>query len=199
MAKLILLLGAVLIVEASCQRYILPTYRPPRTQRPVIRTVRETNGEPLWLYNGNDVQRAPATGDHPYLPPVIDDIHLDQNQRYARSVDSPSAKRGGGSHRTSSSSRNTGPTHPGYNRRNARNVHFSNRDSSWPPQPSPYNPFGPTSGDRESSRGTFSDRKIRDVTLQQVLKKPTHRDVIIPNWNPNARIKPWQTIGVRHN
>lgn len=199
MAKLVLLLGAILIVEVSCQRYILPTYRPPRTQRPIIRTVRETNGEPLWLYSGDDVRRAPATGDHPYLPPVLDDVHLDQNRRYARSVDSPSAKRGGGSPRTSSSSRNTGPTHPGYNRRNAREVVNSESNyhfPSWPHQPSPYDPFGP--GPRDNSRGTIYDRKVRDISLQQAFKKPTHRDVIIPNWNPNARIKPWQTIGVKH-
>lgn len=29
------------------------------------------------------------------------------------------------------------------------------------------------------------------------FKKPTHRDVIIPNWNPHARTKPWQVIGVK--
>ncbi|CAH2086328.1 unnamed protein product [Euphydryas editha] len=29
------------------------------------------------------------------------------------------------------------------------------------------------------------------------VRKPTHRDVIIPNWNPNARTKPWQVIGVK--
>lgn len=198
MAKLVLLLGAILIVEASCQRYILPTYRPPRTSRPIIRTVRETNDEPLWLYKGDDVQRAPATGDHPYLPRVIDDVHLDQNKRYARSVDSPSAKRGGGSHRTSSSSRNTGSTHPGYNRRNARSTDCcDNRDSIRPHQPSPFNPFGPAPHD--NSRGNINDRKIRDISLQQALKKPSHHDVIIPNWNPNARIKPWQTIGVKKN
>ncbi|CAH4037345.1 unnamed protein product [Pieris brassicae] len=26
---------------------------------------------------------------------------------------------------------------------------------------------------------------------------PKPKPVIIPNWNPNARIKPWQAIGVR--
>lgn len=196
MAKLVLLFGAIIVVEASCQRYILPTYRPPHTQRPILRTVRETKGEPLWLYNGDDVQRAPATGDHPYLPPVLDDVHLDQNKRYARSVDSPSAKRGGGSHRTSSGSRNTGPTHPGHNRRNARSTYESSsgiRGSVRPYDPSPYNPFGP--GPRSNRPGTVNHRQVRD--LRGVPPKISHRDVIIPNWNPNARIKPWQTIGVR--
>lgn len=186
MAKLVLLLGAVLIIEASCQRYIFPTYRPP-TQRPIIiRTVRETNGE------GDDVQRTPVTGDHPNLPPVRD-FQLDQYQRYVRSVDSPSAKRGGGSHRTSSGSRNTGPTHPGHNRRNARSLQSSpsgNPDSIRPRDP--FDPFGP--GPRDNSRGTVVYRKIRAV---QTVPKPSHRDIIIPNWNPNARVKPWETIGVR--
>lgn len=197
MAKLVLLLGAILIVEASCQHYILPTYRPPKTRTPIIRTVRETNDV---KYKGDDVHEVPAS-IHPAVPSVIEDSRLlDQNKRYARSLDSPSAKRGGGSHKTTSGSRNTGPTHPGYNRRNARSADLSRSnigDSVWPPQPSPYNPYGP--GPRDNSRNPNNDRKVRDISLQEAFKKPTHRDVIIPNWNPNARIKPWQTIGVRRN
>ncbi|CAG9585312.1 unnamed protein product [Danaus chrysippus] len=40
-------------------------------------------------------------------------------------------------------------------------------------------------------------RHTRDVSFPGI-KKPTHHDVIIPNWNPNARIKPWQVIGVKN-
>lgn len=40
-------------------------------------------------------------------------------------------------------------------------------------------------------------RQTRDVSFPGI-KKPTHHDVIIPNWNPNARIKPWQVIGVKN-
>ncbi|CAH2251147.1 jg11823 [Pararge aegeria aegeria] len=36
----------------------------------------------------------------------------------------------------------------------------------------------------------------RDISIPGV-SKPTHRDVIIPNWNPHARTRPWQTIGVK--
>ncbi|GBP14419.1 Lebocin-4 [Eumeta japonica] len=113
---------------------IRPTYRPPPSTGPIIRTVRSVND---------------AHVETPTLPPYIDDIRMDPNRRYARSadpdveetqfegeydveqnhksrfvrsLDSPSAKRGGGSHTTSQSSRNTGATHPGYNRRNARSL-----------------------------------------------------------------------------
>lgn len=124
-------------VDTFGQRFIHPTYRPPPTRGPIIRTVRDTgNQEPQWLYQG-DLPRAPATGDHPVLPNYIDDIKLDPNRRYARSLDSPSAKRSGGSHSTSSGSRDTGATHPGYNRRNARSI----RPSSLPSAPRPRNPF----------------------------------------------------------
>ncbi|CAG4989104.1 unnamed protein product [Parnassius apollo] len=112
----------VIITETSCQRphIILPTYRPPPQRPIIIRTVREVkNDEPLWLYKGDNIERAPATGDHPYLPPYIDDIRLDPHTRTARSFDSRSSKHSGGSHTTSNGDRGTGPTHPGYNRRNA--------------------------------------------------------------------------------
>ncbi|CAH2086327.1 unnamed protein product [Euphydryas editha] len=132
---LIALVLAIFVVDTFCQRIIYPTYRPPVTRRPIIRTVRDTGDrEPLWLYQG-DLPRAPTSGDHPVLPTYIDDIKLDPNTRYARSVDSPSAKRSGGSQRTSSGSRDTGATHPGYNRRNTRSI----RPSA--PRPGPRNPF----------------------------------------------------------
>lgn len=129
------------LLEVSAQHIILPTYRPPPTKGPVtMRAKRNVNDEPLWLYKGNDV-KAPATGDHPFLPKYIDDIRLDQNTRYARSVDSPSAKRGGsaGSRPTN---HDTGATHPGYNRRNARDIRENNVPYKpyTPIKPSPYNP-----------------------------------------------------------
>ncbi|CAG9585315.1 unnamed protein product [Danaus chrysippus] len=113
----------VLVADTLCQRIIHPTWRPPPRRPVIIRTARSvSNEEPLWLYKGDDVIRAPPSGDHPVLPSIIDDINLDPNRRYARSVDSPSAKRSGGSHSSPSRNHDTGRTHPGYNRRNARDV-----------------------------------------------------------------------------
>lgn len=193
MAKLVLLLGAVLIVKASCQHYILPTYRPPRTQTPIIRTVRDT-------HHVSDVQLDPTSVHSIFAdsPSVMEDSGYYQNQRNVRSVDSPSAKRGGGSSRTSSGSRDTGPTHPGHNRRNARSIKsIPLAGRVWPPQPSPYNPLDENfQGDRQNP---FNHRTVRGISYQDAFKKPTDRDVIIPNWNPNARTKPWQAIGVRGN
>ncbi|XP_030038995.2 lebocin-4 [Manduca sexta] len=143
MAKSIFALGVIavlLITESNCWRsdlpIILPTYKPPRTPSTVIiRTVREAGDKPLWLYQGDDHPRAPSSGDHPVLPSIIDDVKLDPNRRYARSVNEPSSqehherfvrsfdsrssRHHGGSHSTSSGSRDTGATHPGYNRRNS--------------------------------------------------------------------------------
>lgn len=190
-----LLAGVLLVVFAECSaQFILPTYRPPRTT-PRIYRVRRDVGEPQWLYKGEDVQRAPATGDHPYLPPHIDDIKLDPDTRYARSVDSPSAKRGGGSHSTSSGSRDTGATHPGYNRRNARSLHIPpTHPLHFPPPtptfPRPVNPFNP----RPAGKPTLIARAKRDIQFPQ---KPKHHDIVLPGWNPNARVQPWQKIRVR--
>nr|P85211.1 RecName: Full=Lebocin-like anionic peptide 1 [Galleria mellonella] len=39
--------------------------------------------EPLWLYKGDNIERAPTTADHPILPSIIDDVKLDPNRRYA--------------------------------------------------------------------------------------------------------------------
>ncbi|KAG6442722.1 lebocin-4 [Manduca sexta] len=142
MSKFISILCVVallLIAETYCLtsgvRIIQPTYRPP-PRRPVIyRAARDAGDEPLWLYQGDDHPRAPSSGDHPVLPSIIDDVKLDPNRRYARSVsepssqehhdrfarsfDSRSSKHHGGSHSTSGGSRDTGATHPGYNRRNS--------------------------------------------------------------------------------
>ncbi|KAJ8707450.1 hypothetical protein PYW08_010702 [Mythimna loreyi] len=125
MTKVVLVLSILalfLIAESTCQRIILPTYRPPPApRRPVImRARREADDQPLWLWQGDNIERAPSTADHPFLPSIIDDVKLDHNRRTARSLSTPRTSRGGGSR--SSSSRDTGPTHPGYNRRNARSL-----------------------------------------------------------------------------
>ncbi|VVD02011.1 unnamed protein product [Leptidea sinapis] len=129
MLKLIplVILLAVFAAEVTSQKFILPTYRPPPRKPIIIRTVRDTDGardQPQWLYQG-DIPRAPTTGDHPYLPPYIDDVQIDANRRYARSLDSPSSKRHGGSSNSRTRGDN-GATHPGYNRRNAREVFETN-------------------------------------------------------------------------
>ncbi|XP_063821872.1 lebocin-4-like [Ostrinia nubilalis] len=190
-------LAAVLlafVAESSAQRFIQPTYRPPPQRPPKIYRLRRDAGEPLWLYQGDDVQRAPATGDHPYLPPNIDDIHLDPNTRYARSVDSPSAKRGGGSHSTSSGSRDTGATHPGYNRRNARSIRFDPISPLPSPTfPKPFDPFNPRPVSPTRPFPLYA-RSRRDIQFPQ---KPKHHDIVLTGWNPNARVQPWQKIRVR--
>ncbi|KAJ8705300.1 hypothetical protein PYW07_011127 [Mythimna separata] len=123
MTKVILVLSVLavfLIAESTCQRFIHPTYKPPPTQPPRWRFRREAEDEPLLQWQEDNIERAPSTADHPYLPSIIDDVELDPNRRYARSLSTPRASRGGGSR--PSSSRDTGPTHPGYNRRNARSL-----------------------------------------------------------------------------
>nr|ACB45566.1 lebocin-like protein [Antheraea pernyi] len=129
MCKIILTLTVIsvlLVVDTTCWSrdlpVIYPTYRPYHTLPPVImRAKRSADDEPLWLFKGDDIPRAPATGDHPVLPSIIDDIKLDPNTRYARSLSTPSKYRGG-SHTISNSKQSTGPTHPGYNRRRVRSV-----------------------------------------------------------------------------
>ncbi|KAJ0180612.1 hypothetical protein K1T71_004016 [Dendrolimus kikuchii] len=111
------------IGECSCQHIIYPTYRPP-PQRPfVIRTARDTGrGEPQWLFQGDNIPKAPTAGEHPVLPSIIDDVKLNTDRRYARSLSTPSVSRGARGGHTPTGSRDTGPTHPGYNRRNARDL-----------------------------------------------------------------------------
>ncbi|KAH9629562.1 hypothetical protein HF086_008606 [Spodoptera exigua] len=140
MSKLIIVLSVLavfMVAESSCQRIIYPTYRPPPPKRPVIMRARRDADEPLWLYQG-DIPRAPSSADHPVLPSIIDDIKLDPNRRTARSLGTPShVSHGGGSRR--SSSRDTGATHPGYNRRNARSLHLPDYKFPLPTLP-PFNP-----------------------------------------------------------
>lgn len=203
MVKAILFLGFIIAVytaESSSQGFhiIRPTYRPPPRRPIIIRTAREArDGEPLWLYQGNDFPKAPATGDHPVLPKIIDDIKIDPNRRYARSVDSPSARRAGGSHTISSSTKNTGPTHPGYNRRNAREIRLPTLFDPLRPSPTfprPFDPVFPRPGFPGSRPLPIYARTVRDIHIPGV-QKPTYGDIIIPNWNPNVRTNPWQRIG----
>ncbi|CAH0721751.1 unnamed protein product, partial [Brenthis ino] len=120
---------AALAVDTFGQRIIHPTYRPPPRKPIIIRTVRDTGDqEPLWLNQG-EIPKAPSSADHPVLPTYIDDVKLDPNRRYVRSVDSPSARRSGGSHSSSRGNHDTGATHPGYNRRNARDT--GNQEPLW--------------------------------------------------------------------
>uniref|UniRef100_A0A2H1VYT7 SFRICE_036296 n=1 Tax=Spodoptera frugiperda TaxID=7108 RepID=A0A2H1VYT7_SPOFR len=152
MGKVILVLSVLavfLIAESSCQKFIRPTYRPPRPRytvgpvRPHLRIRRDADDEPLWLNQG-DVPKAPSSADHPVLPSIIDDVKLDPNRRTARSLGTPShVSHGhvGGSKRTSS--RDTGPTHPGYNRRNARSVNRRLSHRIPIPTTPPFNPGPP--------------------------------------------------------
>ncbi|XP_013188814.2 lebocin-4-like [Amyelois transitella] len=194
MLKLVLfVLGVFLVAESSCQRFVQPTFRPPPRKPILIRKVRAaSDDEPLWLYKGDNIDRAPSSADHPFLPQFTDDVKLDPNRRYARSLDSPSAKRGGGSHSTSSGSRDTGATHPGHNRRNARSIRLPEQFTLPPFFPKPPRPI------TDTKPFPIYARVTRDIQLPGV-RKPSHRDVIIPNWNPNVRTNPWQRFGVSKN
>lgn len=133
------LLLAVFLAEVNGQRFILPTYRPPPRRPVIIRTVRDTEREqPKWLYQG-DIPRAPATGDHPVLPQYIDDVKLDPNRRYARSLDSPSAKRYGRS--ADMTPRDTEATADFSHEREARDIRMPY--DPMPTLPRPYDPFNP--------------------------------------------------------
>ncbi|KAI5632614.1 hypothetical protein NE865_14664 [Phthorimaea operculella] len=203
---LVALIAAAFVADAAGQRYIQPTFRPPRPpliqptfrlspHRPVImRTVREAH-EPQWLWKG-DVQRAPSTADHPFLPSDIDDVKLDPHRRYARSKDSPSAKGYGGGRSSSGNRGDTGPTHPGHNRRNARSIRQSSfGDPKHPRLPKCFDHVNPQPG-RPSRPFPVFTRSIRDIQFPG-MKKPSHRDVIIPNWNPHVRTDPWDSLGGR--
>ncbi|XP_023940494.1 lebocin-4-like [Bicyclus anynana] len=115
--------GDIPKAPASGDHPVLPNIIDDVKLDPNRRYARDVNDQPLWLNQG-DIPKAPASGDHPVLPNIIDDVKLDPNRRYARSVDSPSARRSGGGSR-SSGNHDTGRTHPGYNRRNARYVDYN--------------------------------------------------------------------------
>ncbi|XP_026733457.1 lebocin-1/2-like [Trichoplusia ni] len=134
MSKYILVLcvlSAFLIAEATCQRIILPTYRPPPApRRPVIMRARR------------ELQLQPVHGEETY--PGFEEVsEVDHHgERVERSLGTPSRSRGGGSSRPSSS-RDTGPTHPGYNRRNARSLpslRLPGRNFPIPPTTPPFVP-----------------------------------------------------------
>ncbi|XP_063360013.1 uncharacterized protein LOC134649224 [Cydia amplana] len=195
MLKVPLLLGVILVAfvaESTCQRFIQPTYRPPRQRKPVIRRVREAG----------ELTPILAVEDVPYLLDAVESL-----ERTVRSLDSPSAKRGGGSHSTSSGSRDTGATHPGYNRRNARSLDSPSakrgrrnaREIRLPGHLNPLRPkplFPRPSVPAPVPRIPIYARTARDIHIPG-MKKPTHRDVIIPNWNPNVKTNPWDRIGGR--
>ncbi|XP_052737828.1 uncharacterized protein LOC112047581 [Bicyclus anynana] len=217
MFKLIsVLILAVLVTDCIGQRphLIFPTYRPPpQPRQPVIRTARDApSQEPLWLYQG-DIPRAPSSADNGVLPQIIDDVRFNPDRRYARSV-GPSS---GSEHRLKRS-----PFFPrdppGFPRP---------RPSPYDPFPRPVPtrmPFPIYANAKHFIHYTIVDTSTmlkitlllfvgavlvpqfscglsklkhkRDVSFPGI-SKPTHRDIIIPNWNPHARTKPWQAIGVK--
>ncbi|XP_073943486.1 uncharacterized protein [Choristoneura fumiferana] len=232
MLKVTLALSVILVAfvaELSCQKFIQPTYRPhvqkPRiilpTYRPpprgkITRYVREVSDlTPELKEDANDLlsshdqelqlnrpersldsPSAKRGGGHSTSSGTRDTgpTHPGYNRRNARSVDSPSARRGGGGPRTSSGSRNTGPTHPGYNRRNAREIRLPGHLNPLRPKPLYPRPTIPA----PVPRIPILARTARDIQISGLPKKPTYRDVIIPNWNPNARTNAWNRIGGRH-
>nr|O15946.1 RecName: Full=Lebocin-4; Short=Leb 4; Flags: Precursor [Bombyx mori]BAA22884.1 lebocin 4 [Bombyx mori] len=137
-----LVFSSVLVLffaQASCQRFIQPTYRPPPTRRPIIRTARQAGQEPLWLYQGDNIPRAPSTADHPILPSKIDDVKLDPNRRYVRSVTNPENNEASieSSHHTV----DIGLDRPIESHRNTRDLRFWNPREKLPlPTLPPFNP-----------------------------------------------------------
>ncbi|KAG6442716.1 hypothetical protein O3G_MSEX002499 [Manduca sexta] len=122
--KLLLILGVALVLlfgESLGQRFSQPTFKLPQGRLTLSRKFRESGNEPLWLYQGDNIPKAPSTAEHPFLPSIIDDVKFNPDRRYARSLGTPDHYHGG-RHSISRGSQSTGPTHPGYNRRNARSV-----------------------------------------------------------------------------
>lgn len=141
MCKPILILGAFavfFVATAYSQRLpiIYPTYRPP-PQPPSypIRIAREAGVESL-RFNGDDELTQLTTEDRPSLLSVdMDPI------RHVRSLSTPSSgRRSGSSSSKGSTGHDTGPTHPGYNRRNTRSVTFPTLLPPFNPRPKPWNP-----------------------------------------------------------
>ncbi|XP_063379062.1 uncharacterized protein LOC134665935 [Cydia fagiglandana] len=217
MFKITVVLGALLIVfvvESTSQRIILPTYRPlyRPTLKPIIPNIilpiyRPPRRDPnLLRYARAADDTTPSETVIPNLASlhnvkssdsIVPDTHQQQyreiSHRSARSVDSPDAKRGGGSPKTSGS-RDNGPPHPDYNRRNARDIKLPGLLNTHQPKsifPRPSIP-GPV------TRTPILARTARDIQIPEI-KKPTHRDVIIPNWNPHVKSNPWDSLGGRRH
>ncbi|KOB78261.1 Lebocin-like protein [Operophtera brumata] len=118
------------------------------------RNAREVSNEPL---KDNHFIRWPSTQG----PPIIyDDIKMDPSKRYVRSLSTPGRGRASGSG-TSRGSRghDTGPTHPGYNRRNARSLHFPTLPP-FNPKPRPWPPSFPFQRKGLASLFTFRDVNV---------------------------------------
>lgn len=217
MLKITVVLGALLIafvVGSTSQRIILPTFRPPHrpTFKPIIpNSILPTyrpprRGPNLLRYARAADDIPPSETNIPNLASIhnvqfsdstIPDTHQEYqeiSQRSARSVDSPDAKRGGGSPRTSTGSRDNGPTHPGHNRRNARDIKNPGLMNTHQPKPIFPRPSIPES----VTRTPILARTAREIQIPGI-KKPTHRDVIIPNWNPNVKSNPWDSLGGRRH
>ncbi|XP_063621426.1 uncharacterized protein LOC134793706 [Cydia splendana] len=211
MFKITVVLGALLIVfvvGSTSQRIILPTYRPPHRVHIILPTYQlPRSGPNLLRYARAADDIAPSETVIPNLASlhnvkssdtIVPDTHQQQyleiSQRSARSVDSPDAKRGGGSPKTSPGSSDNGPTHPGYNRRNARDIKLPGLLNTHQPKsifPRPSIP-GPV------TRIPILARTASDIQIPGI-KKPTHRDVIIPNWNPHVKSNPWDSLGGRRH
>lgn len=149
------------------------------------------------------------------------------NRRIARSLDSPSAKRygsyspkrGSKAHRVARSPRDLeffdareplsldeGKTSDPYiqgqfddvrmdpNLRYARDLKLP---YGVPKGPAKLPPFFPIPQPQPQPRIPIYARNTREVHIPGV-KKPTYRDIVIPNWNPNVKTNPWSRIGGRH-
>lgn len=120
MSRPILILGtfAVFFVVATYSqvRIIRPIYRPPRRPRyHILRIAREAR-DPIRLFKDDNVNQ--LTSERPL---IYDDIKMDPSKRYVRSLSTPGHGRASGSSSSKGSrGHDTGATHPGYNRRSAR-------------------------------------------------------------------------------
>lgn len=172
MSRPILVLGALAVlcvVSTYSQHYIYPTYRPPPPPKyPIIRTARAVTDCPRHPRSvdapagmGSSYTSWPSTTKKPL---IYDDIKIDPNRRYARSLSAPGeavreehgkkpfderkwhrpvvyldgerrktrslgtpkSGRPSGSSSRGSGGHATGATHPGYNRRNTREVRDEN-------------------------------------------------------------------------
>lgn len=141
MCKLVFVLAILsvfLIAESTCLRMIQPTYLPGvryvSIKSPAIsRARRAVEDETHTLQKEHDIDQGRSWGDDVYAG----DVEFNPYIRTVRSLSTPSVSRGSGSRQ--SSSRDTGATHPGYNRRNARSIRLPGNDFPLPTLP-PFNP-----------------------------------------------------------